>query len=513
MNLSPAITKLTPGWEILSQQIGLPFRVIDEAVINYFDYPVIILSSKNINKKEILEYISNGGSVITEADYAESVLDIRTRRLPIKYLYAKSDEIFNVELICDINSKCKIAESANYQANQDNQNCVLLKQIGKGKVIVFPSPFTSLLFDEKIIRKNFYSECGDIETNERVSAVSKGMIYHYVKNALEYLFHAKNLPFVNLWQFPNGEKNLFLFRVDSDFGSRQQIESLHKVCNHNNIKATWFVETKSYEEETFPLADFNDVEIGLHCYRHRNFLSYRKNYNNITQGKRALSKNGITPKGFAAPYGEWNRELNYAVEDCGFEYASEFGYAYDSFPMYPYVKKGFTKLLQIPIHPMSIGRLKWGGHNSEEIVKYFSTIIDEKISLQETIALYTHPGEENFDLWNILFEKINSLGIKNISFNDFADWWKERIFYKWEPVIENGEISIKHSTNNPSVYCRIYKPNGEVYLAPINDRNNKNQIGKAGLIKNYKVSLNSLRRKSFRMIRHDILSRYRKLKQ
>lgn len=513
MKLNIGITKLTPGWEILLQQIGIPFVILNDDTTKYYDLPVIVLSSKSVNKNVILEYLKEGGCILTEADFADEILNINTRNYYVKFIYAKSDVVFNIESICDVYKNCLIPENANHLPNQTNHNTTLSTQIGKGKAIIFPSGLTSLLTNHTILRKNFYSEYAEKETNERVAAVSKGIIYHYVKNALEHLFHFRGLPFINLWQFPQGEKNIFLFRIDTDFGSPEQINELYKVCEDNSICASWFVETKSLEQQPVIFDEFNNQEIGLHCYRHRNFSSLQKNYENIKKGIAVLSKAGINPSGFAAPYGEWNEQLNKAVADSHFQYSSEFGYAYDCLPLFPYLDSKLSTVLQIPIHPMSIGRLKWGGHNEDSMVKYFFNIVDEKVSLQEPIVLYAHPGEEKFHLLGLIFQKINSYNIKSLTFKEFSDWWKERISFNWEAEYVNGEIKLRHEKRNHRIWVRISLPGEEVFLAPIDDVNERIKIEEARLTKDYNVSPNNLRKRTLRMIRHDILFRYRKLKQ
>ena len=220
----------------------------------------------------------NGGCILIEAGIAKETLGIKSKNLFIKFIQPEIDDIFNQDIICDVYKKCKIAKASNHLKNQDGICTTLSTTIGKGKVIVFPSGFSSLLFENSIKRKNFYTEFGNIETNERVSAISKGAIYQLIKNALENLYHHRNLPFINLWQFPNGEKNIFSFRVDTDFGTYSQLSGLYKLFKDNNISATWFVETKSIEkdDEIKKLYNsFENQEIGLHCHRHRVFNNFR----------------------------------------------------------------------------------------------------------------------------------------------------------------------------------------------------------------------------------------------
>ena len=280
--------------------------------------------------------MQNGGCILTEADIAEKCLGIKTKNLFIKFLSPQIDDIFNQNIICDIYKSCKVAKESNHLENQNGINTTFSIMIGKGKVIVLPSGFSSLMLKYSIKRKNFYSEFGNVETNERVAKISKGAITHLIRNAIENLYHHRNLPFINLWQFPNGEKNIFSFRVDTDFGSQQQLSKLYRLFKENDISATWFVETKSIENNSDVLRlyrEFTNQEIALHCFRHRVFDSYEENFSNINSGREIIKKISGESVGFAAPFGEWNEELNQALEDLDFKYSSEFSYAYDCFPI------------------------------------------------------------------------------------------------------------------------------------------------------------------------------------
>ncbi len=63
-------------------------------------------------------------------------------------------------------------------------------------------------------------------------------------------------------------------------------------------------------------------------------------------------------------------------------------------------------------------------------------------------------------------------------------------------------------------WVRTSFPNKEVYLAPLKSKDLKiKKIENAKLKIDYKISPNEIRKTSLRMMRHDILFKYRKLKQ
>ena len=443
----------------------------------------------------------------------------------IKFLYSESDNIFNNYLVCDLYNNCKIPGNSNHLANQDKIKSVLNLSVGNGHVIVFPEKFISSIHKSGSIRKNFYSEFSDTFTSEQVSVVSKGIIRNHVQKALEYLFHKRGLPFVHLWFYPDGARNIFSFRIDTDMGSKEDIISLDDLLQDYNIPATWFVETKSSQKWIDLFLKLNNQEISYHCYRHKNFFSNKKNAENIAIGLKVLKDAGIKPKGYAAPYGEWNNKIAGAIDSFSFLYSSEFGFAYDTLPLFPYCRNGFSKTLQIPIHPVSIGRLHWGGHSEENMLKYFSRIIEQKLLFNEPVILYTHPFEKRLKVFEKVFESIINYNaeiskdinsgtkkIRILTFSDYAEWWKKRLTVKWSAEVKNNKVFIKGIDADESIKCRAAYPSGENCILSAGDDESFN-IEDAGIDFHPLVNPVELRRRTLKMIKHDILGKIRKLKQ
>jgi len=491
--------------------------VNDDREIYAEEYAVVINSGRNRRwKKQLLQYISDGGTILTEANIASEIFDIPVKKIYIKYLYGEGDKIFSGLPVCDIYKSCYVSKDSLHLKNQNGIATVYEYKKGNGKVFVFPSGFSSLMLNAEIKRKNFYSRFGVKETNERVSKISKGIIKRYIELVLEDLFHFRGLPFINLWYFPDGVENIFGFRIDTDFGTSDDMEKLYNVCRENNISASWFIETFSSEKKISIFKTFERQELGLHCYRHKIYSNYKNNFEDIKKGLDIFKSEGINPKGYAAPFGEWNKEIGQALSDLNFYYSSEFGYYYDSLPVYPYFNNSFSKVLQIPIHPISAGRLYWGGHSDDEMIKYFEDVILQKLKLNEPIILYTHPAEKRFHIFGSIFKKINELKIPNLSLNDYAEWWKKRDAINFDANYNNGEIKIEANKSDPSIWIKISHPNKDVYLSqlstPLNLKENT-RLSRVDLENNYHPDPQKLRRTTLRMRWHDILHKYRKMKQ
>ncbi|MEJ2616426.1 MAG: polysaccharide deacetylase family protein [Ignavibacteriaceae bacterium] len=492
------------------------------------EFAVIIISSASLTKKEkkiLYDYTAEGGSVICEAENARAVFKLNLKLSYIKFLYSEADNLFNNYLVCDLYNHCKIPANSNHLDDQEKTKSVFILSIGIGNLAVFPEGFTSLIHKSRTIRKNFYSEFSDQFTSERVSAVSKGIIRIHLQKAIEYLFHKRGLPFVHWWFYPDGARNIFSFRVDTDMGTVEEINSLNKLLQDYNIPATWFVETKSSQDRIESFLNLKNQEISYHCYRHKAFLSYKMNEKDIKTGLKILESKGIKPKGYAAPYGKWNKTIARLIDDFNFSYSSEFDFAYDTLPLRPFYNSSFSKALQIPVHPVSVGRLHWGGHSEENMIKYFSSIIEQKLFLDEPIIFYTHPFEKRLNVFAKVFEKIHSYNSENhisnnsltgkipiLNFSEFAEWWNRRLDVKWYAEEKNGEILISSDNRDESVKFMAVYPSGDRFiLSPNQDI----KIEVDEMKNEVKLSINpyELRERTFQMIKYDILGVLRKLKQ
>ena len=440
----------------------------------------------------------------------------------LKFIYSGSDNIFNNYLICDLYKWSQIPKNANHLENQNNEKSILDFPVGKGNLIVFPEGFISLIHQSGSIRKNFFSPFSSEYSSEQVSRISKGAVRIHVQKALEYLFHKRNLPFIHLWFFPGNAKNIFSFRVDTDLGTKEEIISLNDLLQNFNIPATWFVETKSSREWTRLFSELNNQEIAYHCYRHRTFMSNKKNEEDLKTGLKILMNEGIKPKGYAAPYGSWNKTIARVIDEFHFLYSSEFGFAYDTLPFYPFYNSAFSKALQIPIHPVSAGRLHWGGHSEENMIKYFLNIIEQKLFFDQPVIIYTHPFEKRLNVFEKIFERIISFNSGNnesisqkipvLTFSEYAEWWKKRLDLNWNAEERDGKVFLASNNEDESIKCRVIYPSGDkTILSLINDEENK--IENENIEFHLSFNPSELRKKTFKMIKYDVLGKLRKLKQ
>ncbi len=469
MRLIVGITEKTPGWEIVLEQIGVPCQhVSSDKSIPEDEFVVLIIPDleRTQNIKHILEYLNDGGSILIEADAAKRLLSQKVRRIYLKTLYAEEGPIFSQSIGCDLFNWAQVAQTASHCKNQNGKNVIGILSYGKGNAVILPSGLIASLLSTDDKQKFFYSESGGRLPSEKVSKVSKGSIRHIIQNVLAHLYHCRGVPFVHLWHFPNGAKNVFSFRVDTDFGTQQEVGELYSLCQKNRIPATWFVETRTQAKWIRLFRDMKNQEIGYHCYRHRIFPDDRKNRENIIQGLNILRSEGIYPKGYAAPYGEWNSSLGKILQEQQFEYSSEFELDYDDLPFYPYFNNSFSTVLQVPIHPVSIGNLRRARQTKEQYILYYKSVIREKLDSDNPILIYHHPGHQNLDVFQEIFREIQMQKIPSMSMGEYSTWWKRRSRIDWTPAFYNNKLVCDIQNQDESVYLRAISPKKKSAVFP-----------------------------------------------
>ena len=500
MNLKVGIFSFLPGWEIILKQEGIPFEIISlNSEISVNDFSVIIVTELLSPEQtdNILDYLSNGGSVLLGTRIYAQIFKTHIIHKKIKFLIPEKNSIYSSVGLVDIYSKQSFVKDK-YLKSLDSNLKIYKKQFGKGTAIILPFTINKLVLDYKSIRKKFLADRKELPS-EIIAKVSKSKIRQIIRISLEYLFNVRNLPFIQSWYFPKDWKNLFIFRIDTDFCTIDDAKELYEICKRNQITATWFLDTESEEKLQF-FRDMENQELALHCERHIVFNNYEKNYNNLKSAKCKLEAEGIHPVGFAAPFGDWNPELGKTIQELDFEYSSEFVLDYDDLPFFPFFNNKFSKVLQIPIHPISIGRLRRSHFSKEEMLKYYLNLIEEKINLNEPIIIYHHPHHEHFEVINEIFKYINKQGINNFSIQEYASWWEKRSNIQYNLDFEDNKIKITQKNPDTDIFIKIktktgftiYKAQKEIVLDELNFITSKKIIQPGNLARTRKKNWRDL---------------------
>jgi hypothetical protein len=459
------------GWEILLRQIGVSCDVLNTGdAKNIIDYPACILTD-SVNQQQANksgEYIQGGGNVLCSTAVLAKISKVQTSTANVNYLVPDETGTFSDSDIIDIAKNVNIAEGCNHLRNNHGQFSVYRGEMGKGKVIAFPFDVENLIMDVRSKKKSFYADRKRLPY-EAVSTVSKCGLRRLVFNSLEYLFHSKDLPFVHLWYFPRDSKSIFSFRIDTDKGTREQIQSLYQLSLKNKIPFTWFVDAMSQKGWIDDFAKMTDQEIGVHCYEHKVFESYAENFSNIRKALDVIKVGGINPEGFASPFGKWNSGLAQAIRDHNFKYSSEFAYDYDDLPSNTLLFNNPTSVLQISIHPICVGSLRRQGFSEDEMIRYFRNQVDKKLFLNEPIIFYHHPTNNHLEVIENILNYVKDKNVPAMRMTDYADWWKKRNEIKMNMSLNENRIEVRGENPTDDIYLRITTGDGRDALAQVSE--------------------------------------------
>ncbi|MFA6540931.1 MAG: hypothetical protein WCT99_04950, partial [Bacteroidota bacterium] len=337
------ICSRTPGWEIVLRQTGAPWKEFIFSDFQPVDFSLLIIN-RHITGEEYFaleQFMHNGGTVLHTvlSNKMNGAKKFVTTLLPEQITDVTINDLF------DIHSSVVM---------QNTNQLFGFRRINGGIEAFLGIDVESMLTQNKSKRKNFHA-LSRFFPNEIVSLRSKNTLRHYITSVLELLHHQSGLPFIHTWYFPKGESTIFTFRIDTDKGTKEQIQGIYELSKKYDIPTTWFLDVKSHEPWLEYFTAFQRQEIALHCYEHAAYPSKQLNKDNFEKSLTLLRKHALNPKGITSPTGAWTGEISAAMDEIGFAYSSEFGYDYDNLPSFPFINNRFSQVLQLPVHPICIG--------------------------------------------------------------------------------------------------------------------------------------------------------------
>jgi hypothetical protein len=252
--------------------------------------------------------------------------------------------------------------------------------------------------------------------------------------------------------------------MDTDISQEMDINKIGNIARGLNVSLTWFINVKHQEKilDKVVQLEKEGQEIGVHCYLHRTFPDFRRNYENIRKAKEILSEAGIHTVGYASPYGSWNENLCRVVEELGFGYSSEFALDYDDLPFYPVLGNRCAEVLQIPIHPVSIGSLRHAGFAENDMRDYFQYVIEQKWKQGEPMIFYSHPEHGNEGVIDYIVRtcmKKEGVWITNMAL--FMEWWRKRDGIAYSAEWGNEGFFIHGENPDRQVSFHVISPEGK----------------------------------------------------
>lgn len=464
MRITIGLTEESHGWVSLLQQEGIPFTVLTSVdQLRPEDFSVVVANSLATQWDEAIKaYVRRGGALLTSAGYYQRCFGGNGKKRIIRYLLPERDSPFSGIGLVDTHCKGIILEQATMCSTHRGEKSVVIDRHGDGRIVAFPFDLGNLSSDTRKAQKYFYSPTGKYP-KERVALLSKNAIRRLVHAAFELLHDERGIPYCHLWYYPEGANNVFALRVDSDFGTEGEVETLYRFAEDNSTKLNWYLHVQAHDRWLPKFQAMHGHEIGVHCYEHALLRSTSAARDDIAKAKYLLDENGISASGFAAPFGEWNGKLGSVLQEFGFLYSSEFSYDYDNFPSFPLIDKNISSVLQVPFHPICIGSFNRLKASEREMIEYFEFVVNMKHANHEPLFFYHHPRDGHHAVLNHLMEFSKTNLSPNILVRDFVRWWKERIATKYSLELLGNRLRVSGSSS-PKQVLRLSKGNFEALV-------------------------------------------------
>jgi len=279
--------------------------------------------------------------------------------------------------------------------------------------------------------------------SERVARSPKAWIRRRLIGRLREAVTAAGGVWIRVAPFPYPYRSAFSFRADLD---ESVPEDYHRFAAARAPLAdccTHFVSTHAYTHHAAVLSDLRGQDTQSHGHFHHVYREPEANRVNLERSHRILRSAGFEPVGFAGPHGRWRPSLDDQLEDLGYLYSSDFQIGYDDFPFFPWKGNRFSRVLQIPVHPVCEGLfLEAGVADPEVIGAYFREVVESRLDAGELAIVYGHPERRLGRMPAIL--TMLGQAIENhplvwrATFSELARWWRWRAARRWL-VIPRGQ--------------------------------------------------------------------------
>ncbi|MBV8556217.1 MAG: hypothetical protein JO116_11700, partial [Planctomycetaceae bacterium] len=274
------------------------------------------------------------------------------------------------------------------------------------------------------------------DLTERVARVPKARLRRLLIGRLRHAVTRAGGLWARLAAFPYPYQSAFNFRADLD---EPVVEDYARFARMRPTVAdccTHFVSTHAYGEHPAVLQDLLRFDTQSHAHYHVIYRDAEANRRNLLRAHEILTASGFEPVGFAAPHGRWNAGLDAVLEELGYRYSSDFQLDYDDLPFFPWRDDRFSKVLQVPIHPICEGLfLGTGIGNGRVVADYLAGVVRAKVEAGEPAFVYGHPEHRLGRLPEVLAALGRAISgdapIWRVTLTEFARWWRWRAGRRW----------------------------------------------------------------------------------
>jgi peptidoglycan/xylan/chitin deacetylase (PgdA/CDA1 family) len=278
---------------------------------------------------------------------------------------------------------------------------------------------------------------------ERVARHPKAWVRRRLISSLREAITRAGGVWIRLAPFPYPYRSAFALRADLD---EPLAEDYHRFTIARAPLAeccTHFVSTHAYAHHASVMSDLRDHDTQSHGHFHHVYREPGTNRLNLERAHRILRSYGFEPIGFAAPHGRWSPSLDDALEELGYRYSSDFQLGYDDLPFFPWKLGRFSRILQIPVHPVCEGLFLEAGIADPRLIgEYLAHLVTARLDAGELAIAYGHPERRLGRMPEVL--KILAAAVAGktlvwrVTFSELARWWRWRAERKWMVIPRPG---------------------------------------------------------------------------
>lgn len=344
----------------------------------------------------------SGGNLLGAVSCLQKLVPFITTSLWIENI--RSDTTYLFSGISNLLMKMRGVRihDAQYGATNDQYPSIAVRKAADGAGMVIALPFDLRdIREQGACRKRVLFH--DRVFDEMIVGRSYHLINRLLFNCLCELSSAVGRTFVTRSLFPEPAAGGISFRIDADYYHEAGWESLIRLFAGHEKHTTVFMNTWShrYHHDFIRRLQSLGFDIQSHMHLHAGFDDYRRNRSNIRRSAAVLKKLGIEATGSAAPYGLWNSHYVKGLEDAGFTFSTEFGYAYLDLPARTVVDGSrVSHIVHCCVFPLALEQFLAG--SDKAFCDRFIEYVRSEIARGNHISVYLHPNSGVVSAYNTI---------------------------------------------------------------------------------------------------------------